>query len=87
MSPFIPGDTMPWLEVTNVSMQGIWLLVDNEEFFLPYEDYSWFSDAPVRAIFNVGRVSKEHFRWPDLDVDLELDSLRHAEKNPLIARQ
>lgn len=86
MSSFVPGDATPWLEVTNISQQGIWLLVDNEEFFLPYEKYPWFRDAPVSKIFNVQRSTPQHFRWPDLDVDLELDAIRYPDKFPLIAR-
>lgn len=57
-------------EVNNVSPFGIWLLVNGEEYFLPYEDFPWFGDAAVKQIFNVQLESPSHLRWPDLDIDL-----------------
>jgi hypothetical protein len=32
----------------------------------------------------IERPSSEHFRWPELDVDLELDSILHPERYPLV---
>ncbi len=87
MPPIIPGDSAPWLEVTNIDRLGIWLLVDNEEFFLPYEQNPWFYEVPISKIFNIERPTAHHIRWPDLDVDLELDAIRYPEQYPLIARQ
>lgn len=37
---------------------------------MPYEDFPWFKDQPVKAIYNVEEPSKGHFYWPDIDVDL-----------------
>lgn len=83
MSLFVPGDATPWLEVTNVSQQGIWLLVDNEEFFLPYENYPKFRDSTVDKIFNVQRNGAGRVYWPDLDLAVSLDSLRIEMQQPV----
>jgi hypothetical protein len=74
------------VEVTDISAHGIWLLADNEEFFLSHDEFPWFKQAPLSAVFNVQQESAEHFYWPDLDVDLSLESIRHPEKFPLKAK-
>ncbi len=73
-------------EVTNISSHGIWLLHNNKEYFLSYEDFPWFKEKPVSAIIKVEEVSPGHFFWPDIDVDLSLKIIRHPEKYPLKSR-
>ena len=75
--------TTPAVEVVQVSKPGFWINVEGEEFFLPFEQYPWFERASLRAVFNVHLLHGFHLRWPDLDVDLELDALQHPEKYPL----
>ena len=71
------------VEVTNVTSNGIWLLAGERELFLSYEDFPWFRDEPLRRILNVEEPSPGHFYWPDLDVDLGIDSIEHPERFPL----
>ncbi|MBI5149784.1 MAG: DUF2442 domain-containing protein [Candidatus Omnitrophica bacterium] len=73
-------------EVTQISSHGIWLLVRGTEYFLPYADFPWFEKATVAQIHCVQLIRGSHLRWPDLDVDLELDSLNHLESYPLVYR-
>ena len=73
-------------EVTNISKYGFWLLLDESEYFLPFAQFPWFRAAPVAAILNVECLHAEHLYWPDLDVDLELNSIRSPEDYPLLAR-
>lgn len=75
------------VEVTNISGHGFWLFFDDEEHFLPFADYPWFRDAPVSAILGVERLNEVHFYWPALDVDLELESILHPERYPLVASE
>jgi hypothetical protein len=86
MSLYVPGADTSVLEVTNISKHGFWLLLDEQEYFLPFAQFPWFEAAPVAAILNVERLHAEHLYWPDLDVDLELDSIRSPERYPLISR-
>ncbi|MFH1116649.1 MAG: DUF2442 domain-containing protein, partial [Pseudomonadota bacterium] len=58
------------VEVTNISRHGLWLLVDEEELFLPFDEFPWFKEASVSAVLKVQRPGKEHLYWPDLDIDL-----------------
>ena len=74
------------VEVTNISQHGFWVLVDDRELFLPFDEFPWFKSAGVQAIHNVERPQSEHLYWPDLDVDLTIDSIEHPERFPLRAR-
>lgn len=79
-----PGAPTSLAEVTNIDHFGFWLLVENKEYFLPYEDFPWFRTATVDQILNVQLLHEEHLFWPDLDVDLCLNSLKNPESFPLI---
>lgn len=70
--------------VTNVSRHGLRIRIDEEELYLPFEQFPWFRDASIAAITNVERPSSGHLRWPTLDVDLSVDSIRHPENFPLM---
>jgi hypothetical protein len=72
-------------EVSNISAHGIWLLCRDCEYFLSYEEFPWFKDAPVKHIFNLEEPHPGHLYWPDLDVDLSLETIDHPERFPLIA--
>ena len=74
------------VEVTNISNHGIWLLTREKELFLPYEEFPWFKDAPVGKILNVEEPTPGHFYWPELDVDLGIESIEHPERYPLKAK-
>ena len=71
-------------EVTNIDRFGFWLLVEDKEYFLPYEDVPWFREAKVEEILNVEILHGNHLYWPRLDVDLCLESLDQPDAFPLI---
>jgi len=73
-------------EVTNVSPHGFWLFLDERELFVSFDDFPWFRDASVREIANVHHPSPRHLYWPDLDVDLAVESIDHPEKFPLVSQ-
>jgi len=72
------------VEVTNVTRNGVWLLVRDREYFLPYGDFPWFKNATIGQVINVKLVSPGHLFWPDLDVDLDVESLENTENYPLV---
>ena len=73
-------------EVCNVSRHGLWLLVDGREFFLPFEEFPWFKKASIESIMKIERPQPQHLYWPDLDVDLTLESIEHPDRYPLKSR-
>jgi hypothetical protein len=82
----MPGTATSEVEVTNISRHGFWLLLDERELFLPFAEYPWFKRAPVEAILALERPQPDHLRWPDLDVDLSVESIEHPERYPLTAK-
>lgn len=82
----MPGTTTLGAEVTNVSGHCVWILVGDEELALPYSDFPWFKVATIQQILNVLRPTPDHLYWPDLDVDLSVESIRHPERFPLRAK-
>ncbi|MCX5739896.1 MAG: DUF2442 domain-containing protein [Proteobacteria bacterium] len=79
------GKTTSDVEITNVSKHGFWLLVRGEELFAAFESFPWFKEAPVGQILNVEMPSAHHLYWPDLDVDLAVESLRNPDAFPLVS--
>ncbi len=73
--------------VSNISANGLWVLCGNREYFLPYDQFPWFKDAPIKHIFNLEEPHPGHLYWPDLDVDLSLEIIQHPEQFPLISEQ
>jgi Protein of unknown function (DUF2442) len=74
------------VEITNVSRHGMWLLLHDEELFLSYVDFPWFRDVAVGKILHVELVGTGHLYWPELDIDLAVESIRHPEKFPLVSQ-
>lgn len=74
------------VEVTHISKTGVWLLSGDREFFMAYEDFPWFKDAPVGKILNVEEPYAGHFYWPDLDVDLTPEIIDNFQRFPLKAK-
>jgi hypothetical protein len=81
-----PGATTSDVEVTNISRHGFWLFLDDREIFLPFEEFPWFQQASVGSILKVERPHPHHLYWPDLDIDLAVESIEYPERYPLKAR-
>ena len=74
------------VEVTHVSKHGFWLLLGNEELLLPFESFPWFRKATIEQLGDVEWPTPDHVYWPQLDVDLSVDSIRNPESFPLVSR-
>jgi hypothetical protein len=86
MKSKIVGENISKVEVVNISRHGFWLFVHGKEYFLSFKDYPWFKEAKIAGILNVELPQSNHLFWPDLDVDLEIDSLENPERYPLSAK-
>jgi hypothetical protein len=80
------GQNTSAVEVTNVSKHGFWLLLGNEELFVPFAEFPWFREAPIGKLIDVELPSPHHLYWPALDIDLAVASIRDPKKFPLISR-
>lgn len=77
------GTPISGISVSQVTADGFFVLVQTKKYFLSFDEYPWFRDARTAEIMNVKLQNKNHLRWSDLDVDLDLDSLEHPERYPL----
>jgi len=73
------------VEVSNVSRNGFWLLVHDQELFVSFDQFPWFREAPIGKLTNVELPSPHHLHWPDLDIDLAVESILHPEAFPLLS--
>ncbi|MDH4083267.1 MAG: DUF2442 domain-containing protein [Nitrospira sp.] len=80
------GKNISGVEVTNISKHGFWLLLADEELFLPFKEFPWFKEASVEELLHVAWPHPHHLYWPDLDVDVAVESIRHPEKFPLVSK-
>ncbi len=83
MSSQALGENTSLTEVTNVSAHGLWLLSGETELFMSYKDFPWFKNAPIGEVLNVEEPTPGHFYWPDLDVDIGLETIENPERFPL----
>ena len=52
---------------------------------MSFDDFPWFKNASVAAIQNVGLLNDHHLYWPDLDVDLAVESIEEPQRFPLLS--
>ena len=81
------GKRTSFVEVTNVSEHGFWLLIEGQESFVGFENFPWFKEASIAELCQVELQSPQHLYWSDLDIDLAVESLAHPERFPLLSQQ
>ena len=81
----MPGTITFSAEVTNVSAHCFWLLLGDEELAVPFSDFPWLKNATIDQLTDVERPTEDHLYWPQLDVDLSVQSIRDPERFPLVA--
>jgi hypothetical protein len=37
------------IDVRVISRHGVWVLVDERELFMPFEDFTWFRNASINS--------------------------------------
>ena len=82
----MPGIPTSIAEVTHVSKHGFWLLLDEEELLVPFEQFPWFRKATIEQLSEVLWPTPNHLYWPLLDVDLSVESIRDPSAFPLVSK-
>ena len=85
MSSLAPGNNTFAVEVTNISQHGIWLFMHDKEVFMPYEDFPWFKEQPIKSVLNVIELSPDHYYWPDIDIDLTREIIENPDNYPFVS--
>ncbi len=80
------GTTTLVAEVTHVSKHGFWVLLNDEELLVPFAEFTWFKKATIEQLSDVEWPSKNHLYWPQLDIDLSVESIRDPKAFPLVAK-
>ena len=75
------------VSVLMINAEGIMISVLGRDYFLSYNRIPWMKDASIRSVLNVQMSGSKAIEWPDLDVDLKIDSLRHPERYPLVIKR
>lgn len=73
--------------VLMINSQGMMLNVDGQDYFVSYDRVPWLRDATIVKALNVRKSGSWAIEWPDLDVDLEIDCLKHPERYPLVMKR
>jgi hypothetical protein len=73
--------------ISNITPFGIWLCIEDLEYFLSYKEYPMFLNEPIAKIFNFKLTSPTHLHWPQLDVDIDLECLASPQKYPLLFKK
>jgi hypothetical protein len=81
-----PGASTSGAEIANIDRFGIWVLHESREYFLAFDEFPWFRKATLQQVLHVEVAGTGHLRWPELDVDLSLDSIRDPGSYPLVYR-
>jgi hypothetical protein len=55
---------------------------------MPFDDFPWFAERNRSNALSSRSIEPVpgHLYWPDLDVDLGLETIRHPERFPLKSR-
>lgn len=80
------GSATSAAEVTHVSKHGFWLLLGDEELAVPFSEFPWFKSATIEQLSAVERPSANHLYWPQLDIDLSIESIRNPQAFPLVSK-
>ena len=80
------GTATSQAEVTHVSKHDFWLLLNNEELLVPFAEFPWFKQATIGQLSAVEWPGENHLYWPQLDIDLSVESIRNPQAFPLVSK-
>ena len=81
-----PGKRTSVVKVSRRTPEGFWLAIGAQEDFVPFDRFPWFRSASIDDLRKVELEGPNHLRWPELDVDLAVESLSHPEHFPLVSK-
>ncbi len=71
------------VEVKMVTAEGLYLVVENKEYFAAFVNFPYLADLPASQVFNVEYCGHGHIRWEQADIDLHTKILTHPENYPV----
>ena len=70
-----------------INDKGVMISVMGQDYFLSYNRVPWMRNATINEVLDVRMNGKNSIEWPKLDIDLEVESLRHPERFPLLIKR
>jgi hypothetical protein len=70
------GKNTSGVTVTHISKHGLWLYTRDHEIFVAFKEFPQFYDASVRKVMKVEQPTLNFLRWPDLGINLPVESAR-----------
>ena len=67
------------VSVLMINDKGLMISVLGQDYFLSYNRIPWMRNASISDALNVQMCGRNAIEWPNLDVDLEIESLKHPE--------
>ena len=74
------GKNTSIFEITGITKHGIWFILDDKEYFIPFKDYPMLKRLSVEDLLNASFSPPEHIYWEKNDIDIELSALENPEK-------
>lgn len=75
------------VSVLMINDKGLMLSVKGNDYFISYNRVPWMRDARISDVLDVRLQGHNAIEWPKLDIDLEIESLKHPERYPLIMKR
>ena len=75
------------VSVLMINDKGIMLSVKGNDYFISYNRIPWMKNACISDALDVQMSGRNAIERPKLDVDLEIESLKHPERYPLIMKR
>jgi hypothetical protein len=79
-------NTFP-VSVGAVNRRGFWLQLGTRKLFVAYRAFPWFREFTLRELTRLRRPAPHHLRWPEFDIDLEVESIERPDDFPLVERR
>lgn len=73
--------------VLMINDKGLMLSVLGQDYFISFNRLPWMKDAAIIDVLDVQMCGDDAIEWPKLDIDLEIDSLKHPERYPLVMKR
>ena len=65
-------------KVSSIHPHGFWIACGGEELYLSFLTFPQFEHATIAQICDLQCVSASRLYWPQLDLDVALDTIRHS---------
>lgn len=76
MQSIVQSKDITGIEVTNITKHGLWLLTRDHELFISFKEFPQFQDASVSKIMKIEQPNPTVLHWPDLGIELAVESVR-----------